>query len=292
MRKARAQFIGKIRSSSTQVALEFSGVDSNVSNGLAQPLGTFPKSGIPNADWGSHDQALAALDAAAKFPGAEWHPIVEKQLRTEIYHAARRWNEEIAVYRELLSKLPEVRPYMENLAAAYEAIGKPEDARIWRDNADPGRLLAGKQAPEFKITLLENGTELTLATALRGHKAVLLDFWYCACPPCRLSFSHLERLEKTLGRQGLTIVAVNFGDSEDDIVEFAREQMVSFSLAVGRRDEKDNPIFGTYHVSNFPTSFLINATGKVVWRGVGYSPELKKELEGALRKLGFNPIAQ
>jgi hypothetical protein len=82
-------------------------------------------------------------------------------------------------------------------------------------------------------------------------------------------------------------VAINFGDSREDVVRFAREQKASFALAVGRRDGNDNPIFRAYHVSTFPTGYLIDSSGKIVWRGVGYGPEIKAELEAALGKLGF-----
>jgi peroxiredoxin len=235
---------------------------------------------------GQADRALAALDAAATLAGADWAPIVEDQLRAEIYKGAGRWNDEIATYQKLLAARPGVTPYMESLADAYDKSGQHDLARVWRDKADPGRLLVGKPAPAFEVALLD-GTRATVETARRGYKALLLDFWFCACSPCRLSFPHLERLYAANKARGLTILAVNRGDSNDDISRFGRDRHLSFALASGRRGEQDNPIFRAYQVASYPTSFLIDESGKIVWRGVGYGPELKRELDLALEKLGF-----
>jgi peroxiredoxin len=232
------------------------------------------------------DRALEALDAAAHFPAGEWQPIVEDQLRAAIYHSAKRWNDEIKTYRSLLDRRPDVRPYMESLAIALELAGKPDEARLWRDKADPGRLLVGKPAPAFNVRLL-SGNTMTLDSALNGRKAVLLDFWFCACGPCRQAFPQWEKLHTAHRTQGLFVLAVNSGDSREVIAQFAREHNTSFTLAVGRESEKNNPVFEAYHISAFPTTFLINDRGRVVWRGVGYGADLKRELTEALAKLGI-----
>jgi hypothetical protein len=57
---------------------------------------------------------------------------------------------------------------------------------------------------------------------------------------------------------------------------------------MGRGSEgPDNPIFKAYQVSSYPTSYLIDSEGKVVWRAVGFGPELKKELPAALAQVGI-----
>jgi peroxiredoxin len=231
-------------------------------------------------------RAIEALDTAGHYPAGEWQPIVEDQLRASIYHSAKRCNDEIATYRSLLERRPDVRPYMESLANALEAMGKSEQARLWRDKADPGRRLVGKPAPPFNLTLVNSST-LTLDSALGSRKAVLLDFWFCACGPCRLAFPHWEKLHVAHRSHGLSVIAVNSGDSKDAVERFGQEHKASFTLAVGRQGEKDNPIFQAYHVTTFPTTFLINDRGTIVWRGVGFGSEAKHELAEALAKIGI-----
>jgi peroxiredoxin len=237
---------------------------------------------------GQTDRALGALDAAGRYPGAKWHPTTEDELRAEAYHAAKRYDREIAAYESLLARRPGVRPYMESLADAYEAAGQPGRAREWRDKADPGKLLIGRPAPDFRVPLAD-GTTLTLDDARRGRKALLVNFWFCGCYPCRLEFPYLEQHYQALKPRGLGIVAVNFGDRPEAIAEFVRAAKVTFPIGVGRGGDDANPIFKAYHVAEYPTSYLIDGNGTVVWRGVGYGPELRRELPEALAKLGLEP---
>ena len=58
---------------------------------------------------------------------------------------------------------------------------------------------------------------------------------------------------------------------------------------MGRQDGNDNPIFQRYHVGGYPTSYLIDGNGTIIWRGVGYGPDLRRELPAALAKLGVTP---
>ena len=66
----------------------------------------------------------------------------------------------------------------------------------------------------------------------------------------------------------------------------------SFLLGSGRRDGKDNPIFRSYFLSSLPTAFLIDSSGKIVWRGIGYGKEFKSQLEAAFVKLNLTPMTR
>jgi thiol-disulfide isomerase/thioredoxin len=235
---------------------------------------------------GDLDGAQAALDACAAYPGAPWSPIVEAQERAEVLHAQKRYDREIEVYEWLLRERPGVVPYMEKLAAAFEAAGDRAKAAEWRRKADPGAALVGRPAPEFRVPLLAGGTA-TLAEARRGKKALLLNFWFRGCEPCRLEFPHLQELYERSAPAGLEVLAVDRGDPRAAVEGFVGGTY-SFPIGLGRNaDGADNTIFANYHVSAYPTSYLIDGEGRVVWRGVGFGPELKKGLAAALAELGL-----
>jgi thiol-disulfide isomerase/thioredoxin len=235
---------------------------------------------------GDFEPALAALEACPKYPGSDSDPIVEDQMRAEAYHGLKQWNKEIAVYEGLLQKRPNVRPYMTSLAEAYAAAGKPEKAEEWRKKADPGALLVGNPAPDFHLSLFE-GNARTLGEARQGKKALLVNFWFCGCPPCRLEFPHLQKLYTDYKAKGLEILAVNYGDDKEAIRKFLGGKY-NFPIAMGKEsDNKSNPIFAAYHISEYPTTYLIDGEGKVVWRGIGFGPDWKRELPEALAKLGL-----
>ena len=101
---------------------------------------------------GDSARSLQALDAAAMFPGAEWQPIIEDQMRAEVYHAAARWDDEIATYERLLAQRPDVMPYMASLADAYDAAGKPEQARPGAIEPTPAGSCSVSPRPRSKLS--------------------------------------------------------------------------------------------------------------------------------------------
>jgi hypothetical protein len=84
----------------------------------------------------------------------------------------------------------------------------------------------------------------------------------------------------------LEIVAVNHGDRQEAVAKFV-EGRYAFPIGMGSGGGAENPIFSAYGVSSYPTTYLINGEGKVLWRGVGFSPEWKKELPAALAEVGI-----
>jgi thiol-disulfide isomerase/thioredoxin len=284
------EFFGDVAEISPKVR----GVAESVAKGLLDQHRNFPDgqraacqlSARISLALGQAEPTLAALEAGRMLPGAEWSPIVEDQIRARVYHAAKRYDKEIDTYLSLLKGRPGVRPYMEGLARAYELSGQPGKAREWREKADPGQQLVGRPAPDFRLTLLDGSTR-TLDDLRRDHKATLVNFWFCGCDPCRLEFPYLDELYRDLGVRGLIVVAVNFNDTPERIAKFVSSARATFPIALGRHGERENPIFHDYHVESYPTSYLIGADGKVVWRGVGYGRELRRELPERLKQLGL-----
>jgi peroxiredoxin len=235
---------------------------------------------------GQFEQTLQALDIGSKYQGAKWSPIVEDQVRAEAYRGLKRWDSVIGTYERMLRQAPNVRAYMEGLAEAYTATGNAAKAEDWRRKADPGMQLVGRPAPDFRVPLLDGGI-LTLADARRGKKALLLNFWFCSCQPCRLEFPHLEQLYETYNDQGLAVLAINPVDDPPAIRKFLG-QKYKFPIGLGRDAERRaNPICDAYHVATYPTSYLIDAEGRVLWRGVGFGSDWKRELPAALAKAGL-----
>lgn len=75
------------------------------------------------------------------------------------------------------------------------------------------------------------------------------------------------------------MIAINNGDSEDVINKYVTEN--SFTFKVGM-PPKGYGIFGDYGVQAYPTNYLLDGDGKVVYRSVGFD---EKGLKAALEKL-------
>lgn len=78
--------------------------------------------------------------------------------------------------------------------------------------------------------------------------------------------------------KGMGLIAVNGFDSEAVINKYVEEKKFTFSI--GMADKKEGGIYDVgqkYGVSAYPTNYLVDASGKVIWRGIGFN-------EAAIRK--------
>ena len=77
------------------------------------------------------------------------------------------------------------------------------------------------------------------------------------------------------------MIAINNGDSNDVINKYVKENEFTFQVGA---PPKGYGIFNDYGVQAYPTNYLVDANGKVVFRSVGFD---EKGLKDALSKLGL-----
>jgi thiol-disulfide isomerase/thioredoxin len=123
-----------------------------------------------------------------------------------------------------------------------------------------------------------------LESTLRGKKAVMVNFWFCGCPACHAEFLRLQRLYSELKDKGMEVVAIDLGDSADVINEYINRNQFSFLVGMGGvRRGKDHGIVEQYGVQDCPTNYVLDESGKVVWRRFGFS---EKAVRAVLARLG------
>jgi peroxiredoxin/outer membrane lipoprotein-sorting protein len=157
----------------------------------------------------------------------------------------------------------------------------PATARL--DTGAEAKMLAiGDSAPDFSLPT-PDGTLLKLESA-RGKKATLVNFWFLACPPCRAEFELFQQLYSELKDQGFSVIAINHVDNADDVKSYARENRLTFPIVMAERDTPG--VRGAYHVESYPSTYLLNSEGKIVYRTVGID---ESGLLRALNELGLRP---
>ena len=77
------------------------------------------------------------------------------------------------------------------------------------------------------------------------------------------------------------MVAVNHGDRAELVTRYLRENKLTFKTVLTGRDTRTVAAYG---VEAFPTNYLLDAEGKVVWRGPGWD---EKRLRDALARMGL-----
>lgn len=139
-----------------------------------------------------------------------------------------------------------------------------------------GAPAVGKLAPDFEARDL-SGNAVTL-DQFQG-KNVLLNFWATWCGPCRVEMPLLEALHIS-GSQEVQILAVNSGESENTIRQFADELGLTFTLLV----DPDGAVRSDYLVIGLPVSVFINKEGIITAQHIGAMTE--EQLMGYLKLLG------
>lgn len=127
-------------------------------------------------------------------------------------------------------------------------------------------------APNYTLRSITD-EEISL-TDFKG-KLVLLDFFYKSCYPCMQALPVLQALHEKYKDKGLKVIGIDpFDKKEDDIAGFLSKRGVTYSILLGGEN-----VAKDYHVSGYPTMYLIGKNGKIVFVQDGYSKDAEKVLE-------------
>jgi thiol-disulfide isomerase/thioredoxin len=136
-------------------------------------------------------------------------------------------------------------------------------------------------APPFQLNDL-NGKPITLDEA-KG-KIVLLNFWATWCGPCRAEIPDLIEIQKKYSTQLQIIALATDEDDPDEVANFVRKSGINYR--VGMATDAIRTSYGG--IPALPTSFIIDAQGRVVQKHVGLNNPAIYEVE--LRALLGEPV--
>jgi thiol-disulfide isomerase/thioredoxin len=132
-------------------------------------------------------------------------------------------------------------------------------------------------APAFQLNDLD-GKPVSLAEA-RG-KIVLLNFWATWCGPCRAEIPDLVDLQKRYADKLEIIALATQEDDSDQVRRFVQHSGINYRVAMA----SDDVVRDYGGIAALPTSFVIDAQGRVVQKHIGlndptlYERELKAML--------------
>lgn len=159
-------------------------------------------------------------------------------------------------------------------AHADAAQGKQDS-----EQGEPIRFVKNPDAaPPFQLNDL-NGKPVSLAEA-KG-KVVLLNFWATWCGPCRAEIPDLVDLQKRYADKLEIIALATEEDDPDQVRRFVLHSGINYRVAMA----PDDVVRAYGGVAALPTSFVIDAQGRVVQKHVGlndpsiYERELKAMLD-------------
>jgi thiol-disulfide isomerase/thioredoxin len=122
---------------------------------------------------------------------------------------------------------------------------------------------------------------LSFRALLQGNEYMIADFWGSWCQPCISSFPDLKELNRQLAGKGVGLVGFIYDDTANTgkISSLINRFDITWPQLFIPRD-RENTIVEKNRVLSFPTYFLINSKGRIVYRDSG-----KEGLERLKQKL-------
>lgn len=170
-------------------------------------------------------------------------------------------------------------------------VGQIEGQPAWAGTQKPPSYLlpVGSKVPGFTLKTPE-GARVSLAD-LRG-KAVLLEFFATWCPHCNAEAPHLRSLYASLPKSRYAFLSVNAdGENAASVFAFHRYYGLRYPALLDpsavpgsySRQGAAGPVTTRYHLQVYPTFYVVDPTGHIVWAAGGEQPDalLRKELATA-----------
>jgi thiol-disulfide isomerase/thioredoxin len=144
--------------------------------------------------------------------------------------------------------------------------------------APAARLLSkGAASPTWILKILNENEKLS-STNMRG-KVVLLDFWIKNCGPCIQSVPHLNKLQAKFNDKHFKVISINTYDAEGEISSFVNRHKIEYSVLVNGKHVAE-----AFGVSGYPTFFVIDKSGRIVYAQTGYDQNTQLQIEEAIKK--------
>jgi peroxiredoxin len=150
-------------------------------------------------------------------------------------------------------------------------------------------LHAGDMAPEFTV---QNAKGASVKLSDYRGKVVIVDVSATWCGPCQAAMPNNDRVYRKYAAQGVVLIGITADDAKaayDGWLErnAAKYQFEMFFDPAGKDGWKDSVFNKDYHITGFPTMFVIDRTGKISEIVGGGGPGEDYRLEYALARTGI-----
>lgn len=95
---------------------------------------------------------------------------------------------------------------------------------------------------------------------------VYLDFWASWCKPCQASFPWMNRINKQYKDQNFKVVTINLDEDTSAMNNFLSKIPADFAVY----HDPSGSFAEKFKLEGMPTSYLINKSGQVVKKHIGF----------------------
>lgn len=152
--------------------------------------------------------------------------------------------------------------------------------RLTQGHADKCRLLVSDNLPDFQLPDLD-GQPQSLAKLL-GAKATVVVFWNAASATSLEELADLyPDVAKKFSANGVVVVGINTRDDP----QLARELVKQAGAQFTNLTDRDGAARKQVADHKPPLTYVVDATGRIRWFDLEYSPSTRRELGQAIRYL-------
>ncbi|MGQ9721232.1 MAG: redoxin domain-containing protein [Candidatus Jordarchaeum sp.] len=162
------------------------------------------------------------------------------------------------LYRQIYGTTKGMEQYLESKEKIYQSEEKVGGIGIERGTR------IDEPAPDFELRSVEG--KMVKLSSFSG-KVVVLNFWATWCGPCNLELPHLQKLYEGIKHSNYaTILTINTDENRALVEPFLRKNNYSFPVLY------DDGYRTRFKVRGIPTTFIIDPSGRIRVRMVGFNP--------------------
>ena len=161
-------------------------------------------------------------------------------------------------YVAVVSKQPDGYAVEESYRLAGEStqiVLSP--AVLTEEDMDTVEYSLGDAMMDFSVTTPE-GETLVLSEILQDKKAVVLNFWFLNCNPCKMEFPYIQQGYEQFG-DDIEVLALNPYDGSDaEVAQFQSDNAYTFTMA-----KCDSRWQDMMKIQSYPTTVIIDRYGNI-----------------------------
>ena len=161
-------------------------------------------------------------------------------------------------------------------------------------NMGVNHAAVGKKLMGVSLDVLTGGGEKITTDSLEGH-VTLVNFWGTWCPPCRVEFPHIVKLnDEFRDKEDFQFVSISVPGKEKSVEqlrantqEFLDQRPTDFPTYVDLHNQTSNAVTTALNEDGMglPLTLVIGPDGTIrgVWQG--YAAGVEKEMQSLLSEL-------
>ncbi len=111
-------------------------------------------------------------------------------------------------------------------------------------------------------------------------KVVYIDFWASWCVPCRKSFPWMNDIQQKFEKD-LVVIGINVDQEKSLADEFIKETSPQFKIIFDAK----GLLATEYQVAAMPSSFILDRSGKIVFKHLGFHTKKQATYESEIQQL-------